>query len=309
MSTIRVRTGGDSVVPEASEQFVNTPYVQEITQRSLAYLEAGFPVHFSGPAGTGKTTIAFHIASRLGRPVTLIHGDDEFHGSDLVGRDSGYRRQTLMDNFIHSVVRTEDEVQTLWLDQRLTTACERGYTLVYDEFNRSRPEANNPLLTVLSEGILNLPKLHAPGAGYLAVHPDFRAIFTSNPDEYAGVHKAQDALMDRLITIDLCHYDRETEVQITRAKSGISESDAETIVALVRELRGVDGEDHHHPTIRACIAIAKVLAHGGGHAILGDPLFELICKDVLNMDAARVTHEGQSVVPRMLHQVMEKVCL
>ena len=26
-------------------------------------------------------------------------------------------------------------------------------------------------------------------------------IFTSNPEEYAGVHKTQDALLDRMITI------------------------------------------------------------------------------------------------------------
>ena len=307
MSTIRVRTSADNIVPEASERFVNTPYVREITERSLAYLDAGFPVHFAGPAGTGKTTVAFHVASMLGRPVTLIHGDDEFQGSDLVGKDTGYRRSSLVDNFIHSVVKTEEEMKTLWMDQRLTTACERGHTLIYDEFNRSRPEANNPLLTILSEGILNLPKLHATGAGYMQVHPDFRAIFTSNPAEYAGVHKAQDALMDRLITIDLSHYDQETEILITMAKSTISRPDAEIIVALVRELRGV-GPDSYRPTIRAAIAIAKVLAHGGRHATPGDPFFEMICKDVLNMDTAKVTHDGQSAMTQVLNQAMKKVC-
>ena len=99
-----------------------------------------------------------------------------------------------MDNFIHSVLKTEEEMKTLWMDNRLTTACRNGDTLIYDEFTRSRPEANNALLSVLSEGILNLPKLRRNGEGYLEVHPAFRAIFTSNPEEYAGVHKTQDAL-------------------------------------------------------------------------------------------------------------------
>jgi len=64
--------------------------------------------------------------------------------------------------------------------------------------------------------------LRPSGAGYLEVHPDFRAIFTSNPEEYAGVHKTQDALMDRLITLNLGNFDRETEIQIAMAKSGVS---------------------------------------------------------------------------------------
>ena len=112
-------------------------------------------------------------------------------------------------------------MRTLWIDNRLTTACRYGHTLVYDEFTRSRPEANNVLLSVLGERLLNLPKLRYAGDGYLEVHPGFRAIFTSNPEEYAGIHKSQDALMDRLITIHMDHYDRETEVAITAARSGV----------------------------------------------------------------------------------------
>ena len=72
------------------------------------------------------------------------------------------------------------------MDNRLTTACRHGHVLIYDEFTRSRPEANNVLLSVLSEGLLNLPKPGCNGDGYLDVHPNFRAIFTSNPQEYAG---------------------------------------------------------------------------------------------------------------------------
>ena len=107
----------------------------------------------------------------------------------------------------------------MWVDNRLTTACRDGHTLVYDEFTRSRPEANNVLLSVLGEEILNLPKLRYAGEGYLKVDPAFRAIFTSNPEEYAGIHKSQDALMDRLITIRVEYFDRETEVAIAAARA------------------------------------------------------------------------------------------
>lgn len=297
----------DSILPEAGDDFVLTSRVEDATGRALAYLQAGYPVHFAGPTGTGKTTLALHVAARLDRPVILMHGDDEFGSSDLVGKDAGYRRTHVVDNFIHSVVKTEDEMKPLWMDNRLTTACQEGCTLVYDEFNRSHAEANNALLSILSERILNLPKLRVGRQGYLDVHDRFRAIFASNPEEYAGAHKTQDALMDRLITIHLDHYDRETEVRITMAKSAIAKADAQRVVDVVRQLRQI-GVNNHRPTIRACIAIARILAFREGGARRDDPIFRATCHDVLGVHTAKVTHSGEPVLPEMLDDVIEKAC-
>ncbi len=307
LPTVRVPTVQDGVQPEASDSFVSSPYVEQVTKRALAYLIAGYPVHFSGVAGTGKTTLAFHVASKLGRPVTLVHGDDEFGSSDLVGREGGYRKHKVVDNFIHSVLKTEEESRNFWVDDRLTTACKNGEIFIYDEFNRSRPEANNALLSVLSEGILNLPKLRQSGEGYLTVHPDFRAVFTSNPEEYAGVHKTQDALMDRLITIHLEHYDRDTEVMIVKKKSGLPQEDAERIVDMVRELR-MFGVNNHRPTIRAGIAIGKILSSQKRRASSDDEFFLLVCRDVLATDTAKVTHSGQPLMLDKVEEVLRKVC-
>jgi gas vesicle protein GvpN len=304
---VRVQPAGDSIEAEASDQFVATPRIQALAERALAYLEVGYAVHFAGAAGTGKTTLAFHVAAKLGRPVTLVHGDDEFGSSDLVGKDSGYRKSKLVDNYIHSVMKTEENMNTLWVDNRLTTACSNGNTLIYDEFNRSRPEANNALLSVLEEGILNLPSLRRSGEGYLAVHPDFRAIFTSNPEEYAGVHKTQDALMDRLITIQMGNFDRETEIQIGTTQSGVSREDAEVIVDIVRELRGI-GVNNHRPTVRATIAIARILAHRHARAKMDDPVFQWVCHDVLATDTAKVTCDGESLMPHKIDEAMARIC-
>jgi nitric oxide reductase NorQ protein len=281
--------------------------VEQITTRALAYLNAGYPVHFSGPAGTGKTTMALHVAGKLDRPVSLMHGDDEFGTSDLVGRDSGYRKHKVVDNYIHSVLKTEEDMSRLWVDNRLTTACQNGETLVYDEFNRSRPEANNALLSVLSEGILNLAKLRCSGQGYLTVHPQFRAILTSNPEEYAGVHKTQDALMDRLITIHLDHYDRESEIMIVEKKSGLPVEDAERIVDIVRELRTF-GVNNHRPTIRAGIAIGKILSSQNRRARWDDEFFQLLCRDVLAADTAKITRGGEPVMLQKVDEVMRRAC-
>ncbi|MBZ5622283.1 MAG: gas vesicle protein GvpN [Acidobacteriia bacterium] len=305
--TVRVQPLNDNVTPEPSEEFVTTPQVQELTDRALAYLDVGYAIHFAGPAGTGKSTLAYHVAAKRGRPVTLIHGDDEFGSSDLVGRDSGYRKSRVVDNYIHSVLRTEENMDTVWVDNRLTTACQNGYTLIYDEFNRSRPEANNALLSVLEERMLNLPGLRRTGAGYLEVHPEFRAIFTSNPEEYAGVHKTQDALMDRMITVRISGLDRETEIQVTLARSGIAQEDAEIVVDIVRELREAR-VGAHRPTVRASIAVARILAHRHARARLEDPVFQWVCRDVLYADTARVTRDGESPMAAEVEEIMARVC-
>jgi gas vesicle protein GvpN len=141
----------------------------------------------------------------------------------------------------------------------------------------------------------------------LRVHENFRAILTSNPEEYAGVHKTQDALMDRLITINLGHFDRETEIQITKARSGIARFDVERVVDIVRELRSV-GVNNHRPTIRACIAIARILSYRHSQARIEDPVFGWACRDVLKTDTAKVTHDGQPLMLQKVEEAIAKVC-
>ncbi|MGA2616723.1 MAG: gas vesicle protein GvpN [Thermoguttaceae bacterium] len=294
------------VWPEPSEHFVLTPQLEELVGRALGYLRAGYPINLAGPAGTGKTTLALHLAAQLRRPVTLIHGDDEFGSSDLVGNDRGYRKSKLVDNFIHSVVKTEETMRTLWMDNRLTTACRYGHVLVYDEFTRSRPEANNVLLSVLGEGLLNLPGRCNGGDGYLSVHPSFRAIFTSNPQEYAGVHKSQDALWDRLITIYMDHYDRRSEAAITAAAGGVSLKMAEQIVDLVHVFRRRDPTGQH-PSMRAGIMIAKVLAAEGLACDAGHPLVVNICRDVLHLGHPGNKSGRGAIAPDEFRAMLEKI--
>lgn len=271
----------------ASDKFVQTPGVASITERALAYIAAGYPVHFRGPAGAGKTTLALHVASQLGRPVMLIAGDDEFGTSDLTGGQFGYSYRRTVDNFIHTVRKTEEDMVQRWVDHRLSTACREGYTLVYDEFTRSKPEANNVLLSVLEERLLILPNSTNSG-GYIKVHPDFTALFTSNPEEYAGVHASQDALLDRMVTIDIDFYDMETEVAVTAARSGLSQEDAYRIVGIVRDFRA-SGAYQQLPTLRACVILARVLARQNQRPSADNPFFVQVCMDVLGGMAAYVS--------------------
>jgi gas vesicle protein GvpN len=215
----------------------------------------------------------------------IVCGDHEFGTSDLVGGLLGYHKKSLRDNYIRSVLKTDESMTSQWVDNRLTTACQHGLTLIYDEFTRSRPEANNVLLSILAEGLLPLPAARG-GDNYLKVHPDFTAIFTSNPEEYAGVYKSQDALRDRMVTIELGNFDEETEIDITRAKTKLSSRDSRHIVRLVRKVREAKSENKLTPTVRACIVLGKILKLKGDTAPDTSNGFKQICLDVLMSEVA-----------------------
>lgn len=273
--------------PRPLPGFVETPYVKTLTQRAISYLKAGFPVHFRGASGTGKTTLAMHVAQKIGRPVVIIHGDEQFTTADLVGGEHGYHFRKLVDNFVSRVMKTEEDMVKRWVDNRLTVACKYGFTLIYDEFTRSRPEANNVLLSILQEKMMDLPVGRDGEEPYLKVHPKFAAIFTSNPEEYAGVHKSQDALRDRMVTIDVDFFDHETEVAITRAKSRLPRQSAEVIVKIVRALRA-SGKCEFAPTVRGCIMIAKTLKIQGLTPASANGDFLQICQDILASETSRI---------------------
>ena len=285
------------ISPKPQNGFVESEYVRNITERGVRYLKKGFPIHLCGPTGCGKTTLAMHIAYTLGRPVVLINGDEEFTTASLVGAEFGYRKKKVIDRFVSRVYKSDESLTKTWMDDRLTTACKHGFTLIYNEFTRSRPEANNIFLSVLEERMLELPSAAQDG-NYIKVHPDFSAIFTSNPEEYAGVFRSQDALLDRMITISMGQYDEETEIDITQAKSGVSRATAGKIVRLVRKLRDSDVCEVN-PTLRSCVAIARALEDGD------DAWFSQVCTDVLSPKIGK-GKQGDSDPQVIIHELLSE---
>ena len=258
------------------ESFIETEQVRKLKARVKLWVKAGFPPHIVGPTGCGKTTLAMQVAKELGRPTVWINGDDQMTTTDLVGGYSEMEAESLRDKYIHNVWLTKDRTKYKWIDNPLTLACKYGYTLVYNEFSRSKPEANNVLLSVLEEHILELPTMFGEER-YIKVHPDFNVIFTSNSIEYAGVHKPQDALLDRMIDLYMDYYDFDTEVKIVQAHAHISLPEAKKVVQVVRSIREKLPESHK-PGTRTEIMISQGLKALGSYS---NEDFEHICLDVL----------------------------
>jgi gas vesicle protein GvpN len=259
---------------------ITTPAIQDILERCKAYLKVGFPVHLTGPAGTGKTTLAIKLAKIWGQPYYLIQGDDSFNRQDLIGGLFGYSQKVIEDNFIASVSKFERRLTPIWVDNPVAIACREGGTLIYDEFTRARPETNNLLLGILSEHLF----LTSDRSGRMtleSVHPNFSLILTSNPQEYVGVNKTQDALSDRIITIQLSQFDEETEAAIAAKQAGIHADQALKIVRFVRRIK--QQIQLKHSSVRSSIMIGKIYANVSLHE--NNPLFFYkCCHDIFGED-------------------------
>jgi nitric oxide reductase NorQ protein len=262
---------------EVNGGFVKTIFFDDIIIRTLRYLQAGFPVHFVGPSGVGKTSLALYIANQFNKPVTIIRGHHELSSKDLLGYYNGYTKKELIDNYIHSVYKAEKEIKPIWVQGQLIEAVKNGHTVIYDEFSRSLPESNNIFLALLEEKVL---PIYGKGTeSSIKCHPDFSIIFTSNPDEYAGTFHTQDALLDRLITISLDYCDKETEVEILQKKTKVSNQDAEEIVRLISRLRACGKGSI--PSLRASLMISTIAKEANILISPQNKHYQSLCLDVL----------------------------
>lgn len=262
-----------------TEEYVVTNYIKNLTTRAVLYLNNGYPVHLRGLAGIGKTSLAYHIAKKIGRPILLICGNEDISNENLIGGYSGLKKYFLEDNFITTVYKKEELIRKTWNDGRLLTACKEGYTVIYDEFTRTPPEVNNVFLPILEERIVDVP--YGNDNTFIKIHPEFRIIFTSNPEEYIGVYRSPNALIDRMITVDMTNLDEDTEKHIIMSRSGMSEEDSQKIVSFSRYIKD-KYKVTDYASIRGGIMLAKIVKAAKIKMVSSNAIFRLISKDIFN---------------------------
>lgn len=141
----------------------------------------------------------------------------------------------------------------------LLSAMLEGGTFLANEINRATEYSQNTLLEPLEEASVSVPHL-----GRIKADSNFFFICAMNPEELSGTHRLSEALKDRIkVWIKLDYPNKATELDIIRINLPehftIEESELELIYSIINETRKNVIDIEIPASIRAGIAIAKLL--------------------------------------------------
>ncbi|CAB4608407.1 unannotated protein [freshwater metagenome] len=209
----------------------------------LAALAADRHVLLEGPPGTGKSTLLRAVAQGLGIGFEFVEGNAELTPARLVGHFDPAR--VLNDGYDPSV----------FVDGPLISAMRDGSLLYIEEINRIPEETLNVLITVMSEGELNVPRL-----GRVTATSGFRLVAAMNPFDAVGTARISGAVYDRVCRVSMSYQSAEDEIAIVHrnvADSQVSPDWMSKAVEVVRRTRS-HGDLRVGSSVRGAVDFAKV---------------------------------------------------
>lgn len=209
----------------------------------LAALAADRHVLLEGPPGTGKSTLLRAVAQGLGIGFEFVEGNAELTPARLVG------------HFDPARVLNEGYDPSVFVDGPLVSALRDGSLLYVEEINRIPEETLNVLITVMSEGELNVPRL-----GRIAAASGFRLVAAMNPFDAVGTARISGAVYDRVCRVAMSYQTAEEEVAIVQRNLNGASIDAawlEKVVSVVRRTRS-HTDLRVGSSVRGAVDFAKV---------------------------------------------------
>ncbi len=155
-----------------------------------------------GPSGTGKTLAVKCLQSVMQRPTFYFNlGSTQDPRSSLIGnthfnKESG----TFFDQALFvSAIQTPNSI------------------ILLDELSRAHPDAWNILMTVLDKGQRYLRLDEKAGSPTINVAKGVTFIATANiGSEYTSTRTMDRALLDRFITVEMEHLDKDSETELLK---------------------------------------------------------------------------------------------
>lgn len=161
------------------------------------------------------------------RGFVFVEGNAELTPARLAGQ------------FDPSRVMSEGYVPDVFVDGPLLEALREGSLLYVEELNRVPEETVNLLITVMSEGELNVPRI-----GRVAAADGFRIVAAMNPFDNVGTSRVAGAIYDRICRITMDYQSAPDEEDIVEQRAGTGDEILRTrAVAVTRATR-------HHPDVR-----------------------------------------------------------
>jgi MoxR-like ATPase len=253
-----------------------------------AALASGAHILIEGPPGTGKSTLLRQVAESRYTEFVLVEGSAELTPARLIG------------SFDPALVLEQGYRPENFTDGPLVRAMRDGGLLYVEELNRVPEETINVLLTVMSEGEINVPRL-----GRVTADGSFRLVAAMNPYDSVGTSRLSMALYDRTCRISVGYQDAAHERQIVQLAAPDAKQTLVTeAVALARATR-------EHPDLRFGASVRGAI----DYARLVPELAEIRVVPAddwqVGLDAALTTLSGRvrrhESCPRSADQIIEEI--
>jgi len=233
----------DQMIPKPDEHFY-LPYKTIENLERIKSLAKRHPVNIlvSGKQGCGKSTMVKQFAARNNRPLATFQIGILSEPGQLFGEHRLKDGQTYYQQFL--------------FPQAIQTP---GCVIHLEEINRpEHPKALNMLFSVLSED----RKVWTDEIGLIKVADEVVFFATLNEgEEFVGTEMLDAALKDRFYMTLLDYLPQNVEIKVLRNKTGISDSQSNTIVNIANMLRN----NSHEPMIistRHTLMISELVSVG-----------------------------------------------
>lgn len=236
----------------------------------VAALDADRHVLLEGPPGTGKSTLLRAVAEGLGIGFVFVEGNAELTPARLVG------------HFDPARVLNEGYEPDVFVDGPLVTAMRDGSLLYVEEINRIPEETLNVLITVMSEGELNVPRY-----GRVVAADGFRLVAAMNPFDAVGTARISGAVYDRVCRVSMGYQSAADEVRIaSRSNDGLPSGWLDKVVDLVRRTRT-------HPDLRVGSSVRGAIDMAAVASSLASVRGGTVTDREVSLDAALVALSGR----------------
>jgi MoxR-like ATPase len=153
----------------------------------------------------------------MGIGFAFVEGNAELTPARLIGHFDPAR--VLVDGYSPDV----------FVDGPLVTALRDGALLYVEEINRIPEETLNVLITVMSEGELNVPRL-----GRVAATSGFRLVAAMNPFDAVGTARISAAVYDRVCRLAIGYQESRDEVSVVMREAAAAGDVAADLVWVTR---------------------------------------------------------------------------
>jgi MoxR-like ATPase len=210
------------------------------------------------------------VAEGLGIGFVFVEGNAELTPARLVG------------HFDPARVLNEGYEPDVFVDGPLVTAMRDGSLLYVEEINRIPEETLNVLITVMSEGELNVPRF-----GRVVAADGFRLVAAMNPFDAVGTARISGAVYDRVCRVSMGYQSAADEVKIaSRAGDDLPSGWLDKVVDLVRRTRT-------HPDLRVGSSVRGAIDMAAVATSLASVRARRVTDRDVSLDAALVALSGR----------------